>query len=243
MVKKKTKTEKPKQDITAQYMLRQIKPLTDNQKLVFDAYETDKNLLLHGSAGTGKSFLSTYLSLKEILRNHNDIDYPFRQLRIIRSIVPSRDPGFLPGSLAEKTRIYEEPYYEIVNDLFENGSAYDALKSKGLLDFQTTSFLRGTTFRNCIVLADEIQNMTWQELNTLVTRAGENCKMIFCGDCLQTDFTKEGDQSAILSFINIADRMKKSFSHIEFGVSDIVRSDFVRDFIIASNNYFKDKRS
>ena len=210
------------------FELRSIKPLTTNQNRTFDSYTKGLNLILHGYAGTGKSYISLYLALKEILTGTSNYD----KIIIVRSVVPSRDIGFLPGSIKDKIKVYEEPYKEICDDLFGRGDGYDILKMKGLITFTTTSFLRGMTFNNAIVIVDELQNMTFPELDTVMTRMGDNSKVIFCGDFRQTDLTNEREKSGILHFLNITKRMQNRFDYIEFEKQDIVRSGLVRDYII-----------
>ena len=209
------------------FELRKISPLTKNQEKTFNAYNNGYNLILHGYAGTGKSFISLYLALKEILSNSST----YEKIVIVRSVVPSRDIGFLPGSIKDKIKVYEEPYKEICDDLFGRGDGYDVLKMKKMVEFTTTSFLRGTTFNNAIVIVDELQNMTFPELDTVMTRMGENSKVMFCGDFRQTDLTKENEKSGIKHFINITKKMSR-FEYVEFEKQDIVRSGLVKDYII-----------
>ncbi len=209
------------------FELRKISPLTPNQERTFNAYNNGYNLILHGYAGTGKSYISLYLALKEILSGSLIYD----KIVIVRSVVPSRDIGFLPGSIKEKIKVYEEPYKEICDELFGRVDGYDVLKMKQLIEFTTTSFLRGTTFNNAIVIVDELQNMTFPELDTVMTRMGEHSKVIFCGDFRQTDLTKEAEKSGIKHFINITKKMSR-FEYVEFEKQDIVRSGLVKDYII-----------
>ena len=209
------------------FAIKHIDPLTENQQKTFEEFE-NKNLLLHGSAGTGKTFISLYLSLVEISSPYNDYD----KVVIIRSVVPTRDIGFLPGNIKEKSKIYEAPYYSICNELYGRGDAYDILKQKNMIEFQTTSFIRGMTYNNCIIILDEMQNCTFQELDSIITRIGKNCKIIFSGDFRQTDLTKDSEKRGLLDFIRIINRVG-SFSHIEFNRNDIVRSKLVKDYIIA----------
>lgn len=208
-------------------LLRDIVPLTPNQTLAFESYYSGANLFLHGYAGTGKSFITAFLALDEIERHHEHTKVLF-----IRSVVPSRDMGFLPGSMKDKIRVYEEPYIEIINDLYGRGDAYQTLKDKKIIDFTTTSFLRGLTWKDTIVIVDEVQNMSFQELDTVMTRVGENSKIIFCGDFRQTDLVRDNDKSGLFRFINITKSMKK-FDYVEFTKQDIVRSGLVKDYIIA----------
>jgi|MEHZ01.4.fsa_nt_MEHZ011091928.1_10 phosphate starvation-inducible protein PhoH len=208
--------------------LREISPLNDSQSKAFKAYNSGMNAVLHGCAGTGKTFLSSYLAIRDIM---NKVEQK-QQLIIVRSVVPSRDMGFLPGSITEKAKIYEEPYRAIFTDLFGRGDAYEVLKQKQKVIFTTTSFVRGQTWDDAIVIVDEFQNLSWQELNTVITRVGENSRIIFSGDGKQDDLTSEryNTQSGASKFISVLSRMD-SFASIDFGPDDIVRSDFVREYI------------
>jgi phosphate starvation-inducible protein PhoH len=210
------------------FRLKDVQPLTDNQRLTFDYYDTGKNLLLHGIAGTGKSFLSIYLSLRSILSDQ----CRYKKLVIVRSVVPTRDMGFLPGNNKEKTKVYEAPYQAIFNELFDRGDAYEFLKNKNLVDFISTSFIRGITLNDCIIVVDEIANMTLHELDSVITRVGKNCKIIFCGDFRQSDFTKENERNGLKDFMRIINKMD-SFEFVDFDENDIVRSRMVKEYIIA----------
>jgi phosphate starvation-inducible protein PhoH len=232
MGKKKVLVEAPQS-----LVLRPVQPVTDNQQKTFQAYRDGKNLLLSGDAGTGKTFISLYLALRQILKKEPD----YQQIIIIRSIVPSREIGYLPGSLKEKIGIYEDPYRIICNDLLQRGDGYEVLKSKLQVSFQTTSYLRGLTFENSIVLIDEIQNLSFGELSTVVTRIGENCRLIFCGDTKQSDLWRPEEREGIHHFLQIAKKMP-SVESIEFDVNDIVRSSFVKEFLMAEHDYRKEHR-
>lgn len=209
------------------FNLKHFEPLTENQRVTFNSFH-HKNLMLHGIAGTGKSFMAMYLSLKEVL---NDPDCSFKKIVIVRSVVPTRDMGFLPGNSKEKTKVYEAPYYAICNELFGRGDAYDYLKNKGLVEFISTSFIRGITLNDCIVIVDEMQNATLHELDSVITRIGRNCKVIFCGDFRQSDFTREHERNGLTDFMRVI-RSMKSFDLIEFDAADIVRSSLVKEYII-----------
>lgn len=227
------KTKKQKRQTTQNeayknhFELKKINPLTPTQEELFSCYKQGYNLMVHGYAGTGKTFVSLYLALNEILTTNSTYD----KIIIIRSVVPSRDIGFLPGSIKEKIQVYEEPYREICDNLFGRGDGYDILKMKGLIQFTTTSFLRGTTFNNAIIIVDETNNMTFQEIDTVMTRLGTNSKIIFCGDYRQTDLNKPYDKEGIRQFMCITDKMP-SFKHIEFQKEDIVRSPVIKSYII-----------
>lgn len=209
------------------FHLKHIEPVTINQGTVFKDFYNGKNLLIHGLPGTGKSFISLYLALHEI-ENYKS----YNNISIIRSVVPSRDMGFLPGSIKEKSKIYELPYNAICAELYGRGDAYENFKNKGLIDFQTSSFLRGLTLDNTIIIVDECQNMTFQELSTIITRTGENARIIFCGDYRQTDLKYNDEKQGILHFMDILKKMNKYFTCVEFNEEDIVRSGLVKDFII-----------
>jgi len=225
MSKKKKRLQNQQQQ--NHFSLRTISPLTLNQSSTFKAFEQGKHLLLHGVAGNGKTYISLYLALNEVLNKSR-----YKQIVIIRSVVPSRDMGFLPGTAKEKAKVYEDPYKMICDDLFSRGDGYEILKVKRLVDFNTTSFLRGVTFNDAIIIVDECQNMIGQELDTVMTRVGNNCRIVFCGDFRQTDLAKHEEKRGLLTFMNILDRMS-CFEKIEFGKEDIVRSALVKSYIIS----------
>jgi len=210
------------------FNLRHFDPLTQNQRVTFQSFNEDKNLMLHGIAGTGKSFMALYLSLKQVL---NDPDCQYKKVVIVRSVVPTRDMGFLPGNNKEKTKVYEAPYYAICTELFGRGDAYEYLKNKNVIEFISTSFIRGITLNDCIVIVDEMQNATLHELDSVITRVGHNCKVIFCGDFRQSDFTREHERSGLPDFMRVVRNMR-SFDFIEFEADDIVRSRLVKEYII-----------
>jgi phosphate starvation-inducible protein PhoH len=204
--------------------------MTKNQEKVVRAYKDGYHIANIGSAGTGKTYLSLAIALEDVLENEN-----YEQLIIIRSAVQSREQGFMPGSLTEKMGYYETPYQDIVNDLFGRGDAYQILKGKGMLKFMSTSFVRGLTFDNAIIIVDECQNMTYQELDTVITRVGESSKIIFCGDMKQDDLKiskHRADVSGLKDFVRVISKMN-DFTVIEFTTEDIVRSGLVRQYLIA----------
>ena len=209
------------------FKLKHIEPLTENQKISFEAYQNGKNLMLHGIAGTGKSFISLYLGLNQIMTDNSQ----YKRVVIVRSVVPTRDMGFLPGNSKEKAKVYEAPYYAICTELFGRGDSYDYLKNKGMVDFISTSFIRGITLNDSIVIVDEIANLTGHELDSIITRIGKNCKIIFCGDFRQSDFTKDQERNGLMDFMRVIKRMK-SFEFIDFQKEDIVRSSMVKNYII-----------
>lgn len=210
------------------FNLKRVHPLTDNQRKTFDAFNSGKHLMLHGMAGTGKTFLSMYLAINDLMSGDSDQE----KIYVIRSVVPTRDMGFLPGSQKEKMKVYEAPYYAICNELFERGDAYDILKQKNAVEFMSTSFVRGTTLNNCYVIVDEINNMTFHELDSVITRIGKNCRVIFCGDFRQSDLTREQERNGLKEFMKVIDRLS-DFEYIDFLEADIVRSKLVKEYIIA----------
>ena len=204
-----------------------FQPITENQKKTYEAYKQNKHLLLHGIAGTGKTFLSLYLALEEVLNPSTVFDDVF----IVRSVVSTRDIGFLPGDEQEKVSIYEAPYRSICRELFGIKDSYDALKQQNNVKFMSTSFIRGITINNAIVIVDECQNLNFHELDSIITRIGKNSKIIFCGDYTQTDLTRENDKRGILNFMKILKSLNE-FETVEFMIDDIVRSDFLKSYII-----------
>jgi len=217
--------------------LLNIKPITPTQEEVFDAWQKEKNLFLYGCAGTGKSFLSIYLALKEVLDEKTQYD----KLYIVRSLVPTREIGFLPGDHEDKSNLYQIPYKNMVRYMFEMPDdasfemLYANLKAQETISFWSTSFIRGTTIDNAIVFIDESQNLNFHELDSIITRLGVNTKVIFAGDAAQTDLTKTYEKNGILDFMKIIDDMDE-FSSIEFGVQDIVRSGLVKSYLISKMN-------
>jgi predicted ribonuclease YlaK len=202
--------------------LSRISPKTAAQRIAYDAFHNDRNLILHGCAGTGKTFLALWLSMNAMING----DAP-KPIVILRSVVPTRDIGFLPGNAKDKAAVYESPYQGIVSEVCDK--PYDWLKQNGYIQFDTTSFLRGLTFRDNIIIIDECQNMSDHEIHTVMTRVGEGCRVIFCGDFTQKDYTREG--SGMPNLLKVAGQMK-SFDIIKFDKHDIVRSGFVKDYII-----------
>jgi len=217
-----------------QDQLKRFDPLTDNQKKFFDAYKIgDYFIALHGVAGTGKTFCALYKAIEEVLDKSN----PFNKIIVVRSAVQSRDMGHLPGDVSEKMEIYEQPYRQICETLFGRKDAWDRLEEQGYVKFISTSFIRGMSFDDAIIIVDEMQNMTYEEIDTVMTRVGYRSKIIWCGDYRQTDLNKKkNDVSGILKFFDIAQHMS-SFTRIEFTVDDIVRSSLVKDYILAKLRY------
>lgn len=208
------------------FALRDIKPLTENQRKTFEEYEEDYNLVLSGAAGTGKSFLALYLSLKEILKPNSY----YGKVIIIRSAVPTRELGFVPGTLEEKSKIYQEPYVNIVNELIGRGDAWQFLFNKEIIQFQTTSFLRGLTFNDSIIIFDEFQSASFHEIDSVLTRVGQNCRFLLCGDYAQNDLNNKKERSGFEDIMKVLDNIN-SVKHIQFGLEDIVRSGFVKEYL------------
>tara|TARA_B100000767_G_scaffold265265_1_gene281155 strand:- start:171 stop:875 length:705 start_codon:yes stop_codon:yes gene_type:complete len=221
-----------KQDITFN-QLTNIKPVTDSQKQVFNTWKEGKNQFLFGCAGTGKTFISVYLALQDVLKN----DTPFDKVVVVRSLIPTREIGFLPGDEEDKAALYQVPYSNMMQFMFEQPNEqafsmlYDRLKAQGSFYFLSTSFLRGLTFDNSIIIVDECQNLNFHELDTIITRVGQDSKIVFCGDFGQTDLTRTNEKNGLMNFLQILQEMKE-FNCVEFDIGDIVRSGFVRNYLI-----------
>ena len=210
-----------------------VKSITENQKVVFDSWKKGKNQFLFGAAGTGKTFISLYLALKDVL----DLKKSYDKVVLVRSLIPTREIGFLPGDEEDKAALYQVPYQNMVQFMFEMqneqqfNNLYDRLKGQGTLFFLSTSFLRGLTFDNTIIIVDECQNLNFHELDTIITRVGQDSKIIFCGDFDQTDLVKQYERNGLHDFLRILEEMDE-FNCTEFTIGDIVRSGFVRSYLI-----------
>ena len=213
--------------------LTKIKPITDHQKEVFESWGKGENQFLFGCSGTGKTFISLYLALQDTLKN----DTPYDKVVVVRSLIPTREIGFLPGDEEDKAALYQVPYSNMMQFMFEQPNEqafsmlYDRLKSQGSFYFLSTSFLRGLTFDNSIIIVDECQNLNFHELDTIITRVGQDSKIVFCGDFGQTDLTRTNEKNGLMNFLQILQEMKE-FHCAEFDIGDIVRSGFVRNYLI-----------
>ena len=227
------KQMKRKKPINEDYLIK-IEPLTDNQTVMFDAYESGKNLFAYGCAGTGKTFVALHLALKDVLSEYT----PYEKVYIVRSLVSTREIGFLPGTHEDKASLYQIPYKNMVKYMFEMPDdnsfemLYENLKAQETISFWSTSFLRGTTLDKAVIIVDEFQNLNAHELDSIMTRVGEDTKIHFCGDATQSDLTKASERTGIMDFMAILERMP-SISKIEFGLDDIVRSGLVKEYLTA----------
>ena len=228
-----TKQMKRKKPIGNTYLL-DIEPITDNQNKLFDSYAEGKHLVAYGTAGTGKTFISLYNALADVL----DETTPYERIYLVRSLVSTREIGFLPGDHEDKADIYQIPYKNMVKYMFQMPTdadfemLYGNLKAQETIKFWSTSFIRGTTLDNAIVIVDEFQNLNFHELDSIITRVGENSRIVFCGDASQSDLVKTNDRNGIHDFLNILRKMP-SFDIIEYGIDDIVRSGLVKEYIIS----------
>jgi len=215
-------------------LLREVEPLTENQEHLFNSYSEGKNLVAYGCAGTGKTFITLYNALREVL----DVNSPYEKIYIVRSLVATREIGFLPGDHEDKADIYQIPYKNMVKYMFEmsDDSAFEMLygnlKSQNTISFWSTSFIRGTTLDKAIIIVDEFQNLNFHELDSIITRVGEDTKIMFCGDATQSDLVKTSERTGIMDFLKIIGIMP-SFDMVEFGLDDIVRSGLCKEYLTA----------
>ena len=215
-------------------IMKTIEPLTDNQETLFKQYKLEQNIVAYGAAGTGKTFITLYNALRDVL----DEKTPYEKIYLVRSLVATREIGFLPGDHEDNSSLYQIPYKNLVKYMFEmpDDSAFEMLygnlKTQGTISFWSTSFIRGTTLDNAIIIVDEFQNLNFHELDSIITRVGENSKIMFCGDATQSDLIKTNERNGIVDFIRIL-RVMPSMSMIEFGVEDIVRSGLCKEYLVA----------
>ena len=228
-----TKQMKRRKPINSE-MLREIEPLTESQKTLFDAYDNNQNVVAYGCAGTGKTFITLYNALCDVL----DERTPYEKIYIVRSLVATREIGFLPGDHEDKSSLYQIPYKNMVKYMFQMPSdsdfemLYGNLKTQDTISFWSTSFIRCTTLDKSIIIVDEFQNLNFHELDSIITRVGEDSKIMFCGDATQSDLIKTNERNGIIDFMQIL-RMMPSMSIIEFGVDDIVRSGLCKEYLLA----------
>mgnify|MGYP003316343929 FL=1 len=217
-------------------MMVPIEPITPNQRTAFAHYNEGKNLFLYGAAGTGKTFITLYMALKQVL----DPLTPYNKVVLVRSLVSTREIGFLPGDHEDKSALYQIPYKNMVKYMFELATDNDFemlwgnLKAQESVTFWSTSFIRGTTLDASIVIVDESQNLNFHELDSIITRVGEDTKIMFCGDAAQTDLVRTNEKNGILDFQKIISMMPE-FAQVEFGIDDIVRSGLVKSYITSKH--------
>jgi predicted ribonuclease YlaK len=232
MSNKQMKRKKP----ISSDIMRTIEPLTENQELLFDAYRKGQNIIAYGCAGTGKTFITLYNALRDVLNDKT----PYEKIYIVRSLVATREIGFLPGDHEDKSSLYQIPYKNMVKYMFEMPDEasfemlYGNLKTQGTISFWSTSFIRGTTLDNAIIIVDEFQNLNFHESDSIITRVGENSKIMFCGDATQSDLIKTNEKNGIIDFMKIL-RVMPSFDIIEFGIEDVCRSGLVKEYLIAKH--------
>ena len=215
-------------------LMKTIDPLTENQQELFRCYKNDQNIVAYGAAGTGKTFITLYNALRDVM----DMKSPYEKIYIVRSLVATREIGFLPGDHEDKSSLYQIPYKNMVKYMFEMPTdsdfemLYGNLKNQGTISFWSTSFIRGTTLDNAIIIVDEFQNLNYHELDSIITRIGQNSKIMFCGDATQTDLLKTNEKNGVIDFMKIL-RIMPSVDIVEFGVEDIVRSGLVKEYLLA----------
>ena len=223
---------KKNKDISSSNLIK-VKPITEGQKTVFETWKKGQNQFLFGCAGTGKTFISLYLAMQDVL----NLQTKYEKVILVRSLIPTREIGFLPGDEEDKAALYQVPYANMAQFMFKQPNEqafnilYDRLKAQGSFYFLSTSFLRGLTFDNSIIIVDECQNLNFHELDTIITRVGQDSKIFFCGDFMQSDLTKRNERDGLHDFVKILEEMDE-FNISEFSIGDIVRSGFVRSYLI-----------
>ena len=236
----KTRTKTKRRQPVSVSRMTEVQPLTENQEKIFKAWDEGKHLFIYGAAGTGKTFCALYKALKDCLKETPSYDAVY----LVRSLVATREIGFLPGDHEDKSSLYQIPYKNMVKYMFECTSdqefesLYGSLKHQETVKFWSTSFLRGVTLDNSVIIIDEMQNLNFHELDSIITRVGENTRIVFCGDAMQTDLVKDREKNGIHDFMRILEIMPDDFTMIEMGVDDICRSGLVRNYLIAKTNLF-----
>jgi predicted ribonuclease YlaK len=210
--------------------LLQVEAKTENQQRAFDYFLEGYNLILSGSAGSGKTMLALYLGLKSLLLRK------YEKVVIVRSIVPTRNIGFLKGTQQEKECVYEQTYLNLVNKLLPTiPNAYDVMKKEKTIEFTSTSFIRGNNIDKAVVIIDEFSNLTYHELSSVITRLGENVRVIFSGDFYQSDLRYSDEKEGVLKFLKVLSLMEEDFKRVDFTIDDVVRSGLVKRFLLAEH--------
>ena len=211
-----------------------IQPITENQKRLCESYSAGKNIIAYGAAGTGKTFITLYNAIKEVL----NAETPYKKVYIVRSLTATRETGIVSSNHEEQSWLYQVPYQSMVKYMFQMSSdlefnnLYRNLKDQGIINFLSTSYIRGTTLDDAIVIVDEFENLNFHELDSIITRVGQNSKIHFCGDATQSDLEQTIERNGIVDFIKVT-RGMPSVDIIEFGIDDIVRSGIVKEYLIA----------
>ena len=237
MAVKKRGNVKKRQPINTDRMVK-VEPLTENQKTIFKAWDEGKHLFIYGAAGTGKTFCALYKGLYDCLKATPSYD----QVYLVRYLVATREIGFLPGDHEDKSSLYQIPYKNMVKYMFEAANdsdfemLYGSLKAQETIKFWSTSFLRGVTLDNSVIIIDEMQNLNFHELDSIITRVGENTRIVFCGDAMQTDLRNNNERNGIHDFMRILEMMPDDFAMVEMGIDDICRSGLVRNYLVAKNH-------
>ena len=234
---KKTRTKSTRRLPVNSDLMVPVEPLTPNQERIFKAWDEGKHLFIYGCAGTGKTFCALYKALYDSLKSTP----AYERVYLVRSLVATREIGFLPGDHEDKSSLYQIPYKNMVKYMFEMGNdndfemLYGQLKAQESIKFWSTSFLRGVTLDNSVIIIDEMQNLNFHELDSIITRVGENSRIVFCGDAMQTDLVKDREKNGIHDFMRILELMPDDFEMVEMGIDDICRSGLVRNYLLAKH--------
>ena len=234
---KKTRSKATRRLPVNSDLMVKVEPLTPNQERIFKAWDEGKHLFIYGCAGTGKTFCALYKALYDSLKSTP----AYERVYLVRSLVATREIGFLPGDHEDKSSLYQIPYKNMVKYMFEMGNdndfdmLYGQLKAQESIKFWSTSFLRGVTLDNSVIIIDEMQNLNFHELDSIITRVGENSRIVFCGDAMQTDLVKDREKNGIHDFMRILEMMPDDFEMVEMGIDDICRSGLVRNYLLAKH--------
>ena len=226
-------TRKYKSQIgTIPKIVNNFEPKTDNQKLFYNKISDFNNqlILCHGIAGTGKTYVSIYKALQDVLRR----GLPYNKLIIINPTVDVGNEdklGYLPGELQQKIQQYNESTFTILNKIIGKARANKMIQD-GKVEIGVLNFLRGTNLEDCYVILDEAQNVSPMQIKTLMTRISENCKMIIQGDMSQCDKYKANGITAYekSGFYDVWFRLKgvEGVEHHAFTREDCIRHPLVK---------------
>ena len=230
---KQTKADSVKGVLVYSISGRPIKSRSENQQQLIDAYEKNDMVFAVGPAGTGKTYLSIALAVKALKEK------AIKKIILSRPAVEAGEKlGFLPGDMKDKIDPYLQPLYDALEDMIPAVKLQDMME-KHIIQIAPLAFMRGRTLSDAVVILDEAQNTTSQQIRMFLTRMGMNTKMIITGDLTQIDLPRE-QRSGLKEALKILDGVE-GIGVVKLGQKDIVRHKLVTRIVNAYDKYDKER--